>query len=241
MQLLYLDDSGSVGNAADKHIILAGLSVPEKQPFWFSRSIDDIAQRVWPDNPQGLEFRGSDMFSGRRQWRGQERHIREEAFVDALKLLAQSTHVRLFGAAVHKKAVSPEDPMEYAFEQIVSRFDRMLARFHKNGDTQRGLIVLDKSSYETSLQRLAITFGRHGHRWGKLHNIAEVPMFVDSRATRLIQLADLVAYSLRCYYERGKPDYLDLIRGRFDAHGGVVHGLKHVTPADAGCNCYACR
>jgi hypothetical protein len=34
MYLLYLDDSGSVRNAADRHIVLAGLAVYERQPHW---------------------------------------------------------------------------------------------------------------------------------------------------------------------------------------------------------------
>lgn len=51
-------------------------------------------------------------------------------------------------------------------------------------DTQRGVIILDKSSYETSLQGLSREFRLDGHRWGQLHNIAETPLFVDSRATQ---------------------------------------------------------
>jgi hypothetical protein len=81
--------------------------------------------------------------------------------------------------------------MEVAFEHIASRFDRMLGRLYKGGDTQRGLIVLDKSTYETSLQGLATTFRTKGHQWGQLHNLSEVPLFVDSKATRMVQFADL--------------------------------------------------
>lgn len=131
--------------------------------------------------------------------------------------------------------------MEFAFELNCNRFDRMLGRFHKQGNTQRGLIVLDESSYETSLQGLARDFRKHGHRWGNLHNIAEVPLFVDSRATRLIQFADLIAYALRRYYEFGEDDLSDIIKHKFDAVGGIIHGLSHFTPADQPCGCYCCR
>lgn len=240
MHLLYLDDSGSVGNASDRHIILAGVSVFERKPHWFSQSLDRIADGVWPNDPQHLEFRGADIFSGKRHWRGVERDVRDRAYCDALKVLADSTHTRLFGAAIHKAAVSPADPMEAAFEQVASRFDQMLGRLHKSGDTQRGLIILDKSSYETSLQKLATEFKLDGHRWGKLHNLAEVPLFVDSRATRMIQYADMVAYALRRYYEKGEAKYFDIIKHRFDGLGGVIHGLTHQTPAGSGCNCAPC-
>jgi len=241
MHLLYLDDSGSVGNPQDKHIILAGFSIFERGGHWLSRSLDRLATRLWPDQPDNLEFRGADIRSGKKHWRGIEKHDREAAFREALDILAHANGVRVFGAAVHKAARAPDDPMEFAFEQICNRFDLMLMRLHKQGDTQRGLIVLDESAYETSLQGLARDFRTHGHRWGILRNIAEVPLFVDSRATRLIQFADLIAYAMRRYYEHGEDGLLSIIRHKFDAVGGIIHGLTHFIPADQACGCYTCR
>lgn len=241
MHLLYLDDSGSVGNPQDKHIILAGFSIFERGGHWLSRSLDKLATKLWPDSPDTLEFRGADIRSGKKHWRGIGKDDRNDAFREALTLIANANGVRVFGAAVHKAARAPDDPMEFAFELNCNRFDRMLGRFHKQGNTQRGLIVLDESSYETSLQGLARDFRKHGHRWGNLHNIAEVPLFVDSRATRLIQFADLIAYALRRYYEFGEDDLSDIIKHKFDSVGGVVHGLSHYTPADQPCGCYCCR
>jgi hypothetical protein len=191
MHVLYLDDSGSVQNPSDRHIVLAGLSVFERSPHWLSGKLDAIAEKVWPDNPTGVEFRGTDIIGGKKHWRGVMREDRERAYVDALSIISNYHGVRLFGAVVHKASVSPRDPMEVAFEHIASRFDRMLGRLYKGGDTQRGLIVLDKSTYETSLQGLATTFRTKGHQWGQLHNLSEVPLFVDSKATRMVQFADL--------------------------------------------------
>ncbi|MBS0417309.1 MAG: DUF3800 domain-containing protein [Proteobacteria bacterium] len=64
-----------------------------------------------------------------------------------------------------------------------------------------------------------------GHRWGTTKNYAEVPVFLDSRASRLIQLADLVAFALFRRYEQGDGIFFDSIRDCFDNEGGVVHGL----------------
>lgn len=241
MFLLYLDDSGSVQNPADRHIVLAGLAVFERQPHWLASQLDAIAARLWPDNPAGLEFRGADIVGGKKQWRGIAKHDRFNAYCEAMRIIGASNHTHLFGAAVHKAAISPKDPMEYAFEQICNRFDRFLGRLHQASNTQRGLIILDKTSYETSLQGLARNFSSIGHRWGQLYNLADVPLFVDSRATRLIQFADLIAYSIRKYYESGDSALFDLISHRFDAVGGVIHGLTHHTPTGNPCNCAPCR
>lgn len=241
MYLLYLDDSGSVGNAADRHIVLAGVAVYERQPHWFSSRLDVIAERLWPSNPQGLEFRGADILGGKKHWRGIGKDDRTAAYREALTNVGSSTQAHLFGAVVHKAAISPRDPMEYAFEQVCNRFDRFLGRLHQAANTQRGLIILDKTSYETSLQGLARNFRTSGHSWGQLYNLADVPLFVDSRATRMIQYADMIAYAVRRYYENGDATYFDLISRRFDAVGGVIHGLTHFTPAGSGCNCAPCR
>jgi hypothetical protein len=241
MHLLYLDDSGAVRNAEDRHIILAGVAIFERLPYWFSRRLDVIARSVKPEGWEDLEFRGVDIFSGRKQWRKIDRAVRENAYARALETLAASKQVRLFGAAIHKAAISPEDPMEYAFEQLVNRFDRFLGRLHRKNDTQRGIIILDKTSYETSLQGLTREFRIDGHRWAQLHNIAETPLFVDSRATRMIQYADLIAFAVRKYFENGHAAHLDKISHLFDAEGGVIHGLVHYTPTGSGCNCLICR
>lgn len=241
MYLLYLDDSGSVTNPADTHLILAGVAVFERQPHWLSAQLDTIAARLWPDNPRGLEFRGSDMASGRKHWRGLEKAARLSAFEDALNVLGTSKHVRIFAVAIHKSAISPDDPMEYAFEQICNRFDRFLGRLFEANNPQRGLIILDKSSYETSLQRLATEFRQEGHRWGRLFNLTDVPMFVDSRATRMIQYADLVAYAVRRYFENGDASLFDIFSARLDSYGGVMHGLVHRIPPGAYYACLSCR
>lgn len=241
MYLLYLDDSGCVTNPQDRHVVLAGLAVFERKPHWFTKEMDAIAERVAPDNAS-IEFRGVDIHSGRKGWRKIKPNVREQACREALQVLARSD-VHLFGAAIHKAGAAPDDPMEYAFEQICNRFDRFLHRLHKNNNTQRGLIVLDDSTYETTLQGLATNFRDVGHRWGQIRNLADVPLFVSSKATRMVQYADLIAYSLRRYYENGQSQLFDLIKHKFDAVGGVVHGLCHrVAPADlSSCNCLICR
>lgn len=117
------------------------------------------------------------------------------------------------------------NPIELAFEQIASRFDHFLMRLHKTGDSQRGIIIFDKSTYESTIQSLATDFRTVGHTWGVLRNLAEVPLFLDSKASRLIQLADLIAYAAFRKYEKGDGEFFALVEPRLDSEGGVVHGL----------------
>lgn len=145
---------------------------------------------------------------------------------DALEVLAKSNPSnRIFACIINKAKVTPNDPVKLAFEQVVSRFDHYLGRLHKRGDSQRGLLIFDKSTYETTLQGLATDFRTIGHSWGVLRNLSEVPLFLDSRASRLTQLADMVAYAIFRKYERGDDQFFTMIANRFDSEGGIQHGL----------------
>ena len=130
--------------------------------------------------------------------------------------------------------------MEIAFEDLCSRFDRYLHRLRASGDTQRGLLILDKSAYETTLQQMSVEFRTLGTSWGVIRNLADTPLFVDSRASRVIQLADHVAYAVFRRYQSGDTQYLDRIAAKFDAEDGIVHGLAHKELANPNCMCIAC-
>ena len=169
MQLLYLDDAGSVIDSGQKYYALGGFSVFERQTHWVSQDLDKIVAR-FTDNPSEVELHGNPMVKGSGFWRKKPREDRVTAFKDALSVLGRdgrNTPCRAFVAVINKEAASPHDPIELAFEQIASRFDQYLLRLHRNGDTQRGIMICDKSTSETSLQSLATEFKEVGHRWGE--------------------------------------------------------------------------
>lgn len=226
MYLLYADESGTSSDAGQEYFVLAGLCLFERQGFWIGQELDKIASRFDPADPSSVELHGNPMKSGKGIFRRFPKEDRINAIIDALAVLKRShPSNRVFAAAVRKSVISPDDPVEHCFEQLASRFDHYLGRLHKSGDTQRGIIIFDKSTYETTIQALATDFRTIGHRWGLIRNFSEVPLFLDSKASRLIQLADLIAYGLFQSLEHGDDTFYDEIRSRFDAEAGVVHGF----------------
>ncbi|MFN4256612.1 MAG: DUF3800 domain-containing protein [Saprospiraceae bacterium] len=226
MHLLYCDESGSVPDPNQAHFVLAGLSLFERQGYWIANELDKIAATFNPADPGSVELHGNAMLAGRGFWRQFPKENRIRAVSNALQIF-QSSHPanRAFACVINKKAASPMNPIELAFEQIASRFDRFLMRLHKTGDSQRGIVIFDKSTYESTIQSLATDFRTVGHTWGVLRNLAEVPLFLDSKASRLIQLADLIAYAAFRKYEKGDGAFFALVEPRLDSEGGVVHGL----------------
>lgn len=226
MHLLYCDESGSVPDPNQEHFVLAGVSLFERQGFWIASEIDKIAARFNSADPNSVELHGNAMLAGRKFWRQFPKEDRVQAIKDALAVLAAS-HIsnRVFVCVIKKAIASPQDPVELGFEQLSSRFDHFLMRLHKSGDSQRGLIIFDKSTYETTIQNLATDFRTIGHTWGVLRNLAEVPLFLDSRASRLIQLADLVAYAAFRKYEKGDDQFFHIVKEKLDTEAKIVHGL----------------
>lgn len=190
MHLLYLDDSGSVHNANEDYLVLGGISVYEAQVYWFTQEMDRLAQSIEPSNPHTVEFHASEIFSRRiPPWNRMTKDEAPGIIKAVLKIVNDSYEsARVFACAVHKKSFPGRDPMEIAFEDLCSRFDLFLSRRKASGDRQRGLIILDESTHETTLQDMARNFRIIGTRWGNISNLADTPLFVNSRASRVMRL-----------------------------------------------------
>ncbi len=63
MHLLYLDDSGAVGNANEQYLVLGGVSVFETQSHWITQELDKLAETINPGDPHGVEFHASETFA----------------------------------------------------------------------------------------------------------------------------------------------------------------------------------
>ena len=112
------------------------------------------------------------------------------------------------------------------FTQVASRFDMFLGRMHRKHDSQRGIAIFDKSTRELTIQRASYIFSHVGHQWGgRLNNFATVPLFLDSKMSRLIQLADLIAFSIFRHFEYNDDTYFSIIKNCFDADEKNIHGL----------------
>jgi hypothetical protein len=228
--LLYLDESGHSHDPNTEFFVLAGFSIFERQTHWLEGQIDPVAARFNTINPRDIELHGSPMRSGKDGWKGVPPQDRVQAVVDILNLLSnRQLGLRVYACVIEKKLLNPNDILATAFEDVASCFDDYLRSLYYKGDPQRGIVILDKSNYEEKIQSLSHVFKHIGHAAGQLRNFAEVPLFLDSKASRLIQMADLVAYWIFRHYESGDSRGYDLIRpylARFGPANAFVSGLK---------------
>jgi len=237
MHLLYVDESGNPDGREDQYFVLGGIAVFEREVYWINEEVNRLASDHFPASD--IEFHTQAIASHREEpWHSCPTEQRN-AIIDALCRIISSHRVTLFGIALEKTMA--QNPVARAFEEICNRCDLFLRRLHAQGDTQRGLIIFDESRYEASLQTLLAEYRVLGTRYGAtVKNFADVPFFANSKATRLLQLADLVAYAIYRRYERGDTRLLDKIIQKFDTENGVMHGLVHLTTASTTCTCPAC-
>ncbi len=233
MHLLYLDESGHSHDPSTDFFVLAGFSIFERSTHWLETAIDPIAARFNPLNPEAIEFHGAPMRGGKEYWKAIAPAQRVQAVVDILSLLSNpQLKLRVFASVIEKKTLPKDDVLTKSFENVAMHFDQYLANmWHTRRDPQRGLIIFDKTSYEEKLQALSSVFKHRGHSMGRLRNFAEVPLFLDSKASRLIQMADLIAYWIFRYYQSGDDRGFKLIEPYFHSNKGIRHGLcTYVTP-----------
>jgi len=242
MHLLYLDESGTDGG---DYFVLAGVSVFERDTFFFNRDFNALQREHLPGHREPVELHAT-MIRARRQPPWNDLSVAEaHALLDAgYDVIARGRGV-LFGVAIERAALREEDGDEYsyAFESIARRFDGYLTRLYRqDNDRQKGLIVVAESNFRRRIEVLAKELLREGTRWGVLSDLAEIPLFTLARNSRLLQVADFCANAVKGRYEGGFTRQFDKIVPRFDCDPGTgqLHGLFHYTRNHATCFCPAC-
>ncbi len=240
MHILYLDESGATKES--RYFCVAGVSVFERETYFLTKELDSIQNRIFPTWNEPAEFHASRLHRAAEKLPPPFNQLspeeREDVRDSVLRIIGDS-HVRIFAIALEKSYTS-EDPYERCFEEIVSRFDRMLNRLYQQDDQQRGLVVVAQSSYQNNLEVLARRIWSTGHRWGDLRNMADVPFFAPAKNTRLLQLADFVSHAVYRRFESGDTRMFDRISHRVDSDEGVIHGLAHLALDRRSCSCPAC-
>jgi hypothetical protein len=150
--------------------------------------------------------------------------------------------VRLFADCIDKLHFDPtlvNRPVdEQAFEHVVSSFERYLTGIDGPGNPPKsyGLMVHDNNETvakkHTELMR---RFHQQGTLLNPVERIIETPLFVDSRLTSMVQIADLCGYALRRYLENQESELFSRIFARADRAQGTVVGVRHFAPVSCGC------
>ncbi|MBZ0273946.1 DUF3800 domain-containing protein [bacterium] len=214
-----------------------------------SLSAEQRREAVWSEAKRrsgelGIGGNMAKIKSYRREYRAIAPYVhltrdeRQIALADLAREIGLWSELRVFAEAISKPDFNWQgtaSPYEIAFEQIISRFDIMLANFNLNG-----LIIADNNDTAAPrLTRLCRLFHERGTFYREIRQVIETPLFVDSALTTMIQMADLCAYALRRYIENEEDDLWRHIEPRVDRRGTQLVGLRHFT-GRRKCRCPLC-
>jgi hypothetical protein len=160
------------------------------------------------------------------------------------QILANSADtISLFAVAMHKPSFLSQDPVHRTCEEIAGHFDAMLTglEMRQGAEKERGLMIFDQTAHQKTLHSYISQFRSTGATWGKVKHLAEIPMFTDSKLTRMLQWADFVAYAVFRRYEHADTSFFDRIVSKFHhSSNGILHGLVHLVSNYQECYCPAC-
>lgn len=251
MYLLFLDESGTHG--ASPVFVLAGVAVHENDVWRLGQKIETGLHKVLTPlgmNAFDFELHGSEMKSPPTRRNSPWKALIYTDRLKALDVAYRSIRtfvptdpafpMAFFGAVIERRR---PDFAEHAYELILNKFDDMLGDVSRtSGNQQRGVVVHDDGVIEHSVQSWTSQWMQAAGRVGQIHNIVVVPLFANSRATRLLQAADLVCYSLWRYYANTDERYVRELWKLFHSDGTQMHGLIHVCAdfARRTCTCPPC-
>jgi len=259
MYILFLDESGKA--PTDTHFILGGLAVFEGLLYSLRDGLDRIMAETFPDDPHKV-FHASELY--RQMSNGQLPGFERTHYIALLNAIANlivrynyayHDHTRpgviLVGQVIERAAVSPpqnaskDDNLPYyleGFKGALTRFHGFLRDLDSEGNPQHGLAVMatwKQQSHNTLKQTYAI-YREEGTHLGYISRIPILPLFTESASTRLLQLADMVAYALHRAYNRDDWKYFRPLAPAFYKKGGVFATLYHKTTQSEQCPCPAC-
>lgn len=268
MYLLFVDESGTHGG--NHPFVLGGIAIHEDDAASMQRALDQLVIRHLgrvPVNLDEFELHAVEMRNAKKPriedvrrrssvWAAYPRALRLRLLSDAYDLIGQFTPQNsalapvLFGVAVDASFHPQWSQIErerFAYEVLLNKFDVMLKTLRvERRLPNRGLVVHDRRVVaEADIQAWTAAWRVTAGNVGQLRNLADVPLFADSRATRLLQVADLVSYALFRRYDPDVHDlrYFEQIWPCFHAEGGIVHGCVHYSPSfgRGSCDCQPCE
>lgn len=264
MYLLFVDESGTHG--ASHAFVLGGVALHEDDAATLQLQLDKLVigriGRV-PVNLEEYELHAGEMrnpkkpkgnSTGRTQvWAAVPRLDRLSLLNEAYDMVRRfrprdpRQPLWTFGVVLDAKFRCDEPAVHrerFAYEVLLNKFDIMLKKTREDqGLSNRGLVIHDRRVVaEQDIQSWVMGWRAAAGDVGQLRNLADVPLFTDSRATRLLQAADLIAYALYRNYNRNQDgQYFQRVWDRFHRDSqGKLHGLVHYTPEYGRGTC-ACR
>jgi len=218
MHFQYIDEAGSTGadlkNRQQPVFIMSSLIVSDEK--W--KKTERMAQKVLNEYfgaelEENFELHAEELLSpnGDGPFRGHDREKRNVLAKELLTLIAERGH-SIFITHIYKQKlenIKPPNqdfgfdwryPWQISFDTHLTMFEEFL-RSKRTGSTSTGLVIIDHEDDCFDFLRSHAQMRQHCRGWRELKKIVEIGYSVSSHSNPMIQLSDLVAFTMKKYFE----------------------------------------
>lgn len=214
VHLCYVDESGSTGrdlhNQQQPVFVMAGLLVSDEKWRGTERMFRDrLKAALGADPGAGFELHAAELLSpsGDGPFTGLDRSARNELALSLLDIIEERSHQVLL-QVVQKRTMSTADhpskdygfdwrhPWDIGLAMTLTMFEEYL-RGPSTGRTSAGMVFIDHEDSYLELVRVRSKERREAGGWRQLKKVMEIGYSAVSHANSMIQLTDLVAFTMR--------------------------------------------
>ncbi len=238
MYFLYADSSGHTKRKRDRNnnpYITVGVIVHEKDYRSIEGRISAVKSKVLPElDPYEWELHAYDIWNSRNFFDGRHmrmNHAKKLEIFSRITDLACEWDITIVGVVMFKdKMVEPyrsQTVMDYSWMFVAERFEHFLVQ--KQAETNNGLLFIDASQKnpESDTRRALQKAVKNGSNWQNIDHVIAHPIFVESHAHNLIQLADMIAYVMLKHYRSDSEfeELFELLKSKMYRSDGKLDGF----------------
>jgi len=196
--LMFIDESGQPHpNDSTKNPVICGVCINESDIRDISRSIYRLKLKIFGKD---TEVKSTSLI--RRRIFDKRMTINKQ-YVDVFINTACSFNISVFAIVMEK----PEKPVILSESYLPKHYKLLLKRaeyFCEKNYHNKAILIFDEVPGNDLIVAKCITKFLYKSRMGRLFNhILEMPLFVNSKVTPAVQIADIFASIIRHYYENG--------------------------------------
>lgn len=214
MILFFIDESGNTGARLDHEVEkvhwMIAIAVDESCVRPLDRSLYETSCRCFgltEASTADFELKGSDLFGGRGFAAALSPESRIACYEHVVKaigehdaqILVRGINKPLHARRASERGYTPQHPYQLGFQYLIEQIDEWLEHLAKGGSPQLGLVVADQ---QQEVDRRMVHQFEHWTRYGtstgyrsrSIDRLIHTLHYVRSTDSRLVQLADCVAF-----------------------------------------------
>jgi hypothetical protein len=226
VQLVYIDETGSVGKGAKKQplLTLAAALVDEDQVQPLANAFRQVAWKHLKWLPADFELHGSEIWNGTGHWANMAPDELIAVYEDSIKVI-DDLDIDVSYASIHKERLHARYEGAADANAYLLALQFLLEKLERHYSTNKILIADEHKEHQLRAIKMVgdLQEWRGGEVPGtKLNTVIDSMHFVSSHVSPGVQLADMIAYALQRKWNS------------WDSHPEAVAALDGITSVIQG-------